>query len=167
MIYDIKNEPLLQVSSQDTSTSFNSQIQARSKSCLIFIKLLGYLPNHLPTSFMMSKMTQFSKSPVRNPQRPPSPKFRPDLNHVGSSSNFQDIFLIIYQHNWWCQSWPNPPRLRSETINVLQVPNEARQLNLVGSSSNFQDIFLIIYFSARSCRIFIKLLGYLPDHLPT
>ena len=24
-----------------------------------------------------------------------SPKFRPDLNHVGSSSNFQDIFIII------------------------------------------------------------------------
>ena len=94
---------------------------------------------------MMSKMTPSFKSPVRNPQCPPSPKFRPDLNHVGSSSNFQDIFLIIYWHDLWCQRWPHPPSLQSGTLNILQVPNEASQLNHDGSPWNFQDIFLIIY----------------------
>ena len=48
----------------------------------------------------MSKMTPSFKSPVRNPQCPPSPQLRlSQPNHVGSSSNFQDIFLTIYQHD--------------------------------------------------------------------
>ena len=94
----------------------------------------------------MSKMIQSSKSPVCKPQSPPSPKFIPNLNHVGSSSNFLDIFLIIYRHDSWFQRWPHPPSLQSGTLNVLQVPNEASQLNHNRSSSNFQDIFLIIYW---------------------
>ena len=64
------------------------------------------------------------------------------LNYDGSLSNFQDIFLIIYQHDLWWKDDPDPPSLQSGT---LIVPNEARKLNLVRSSSNFQDIFLIIY----------------------
>ena len=28
--------------------------------------------------------------------------------HVGSSSNYQDIFPIIYQHDLWCKRWNNP-----------------------------------------------------------
>ena len=68
-------------------------------SCRIFIKLCGYLPNHLATWSVMSKMTTSFKYPVRNPQCPPRPKFRPDPNHVRFPSNFQDISLIIYWHD--------------------------------------------------------------------
>ena len=53
------------------------------------------------------------KSPVRIPQHPPSPKVRPDLNHNGFSSNFQDILLIIYWHDLSCQRWSHPPGLQS------------------------------------------------------
>ncbi len=70
------------------------------------------------------KITPSFKSPVRNPQRPPSPQLmlsRP--NHVWSWSNFQDIFLIIYQHDLWCQRWPHPPSHQSGTPNVIQAPN--------------------------------------------
>ena len=44
-----------------------------AKSSPIFIKLAGYLHNHLPTWSMMSWMTPFFKSSVRNLQHPPSP----------------------------------------------------------------------------------------------
>ena len=47
-------------------------------SCQIPLKLSGYLPDHLPTWSMMSKITLSFKSPVKNPQRPPSPQWRPD-----------------------------------------------------------------------------------------
>ena len=79
MINDVKDDPILQVSSQELSMSPKSQILVRSKSCRIFIKFSGYLPNHLLTCFMVSKMTPYLKSPVRNLQNPPSSKFRPDL----------------------------------------------------------------------------------------
>ena len=72
-------------------------------------------------------------------------KLPENLNHVRSSSNFQDIFLIIYWHDSWFQRWPHYPSLQSGTLNVLQVPNETSQLTHDGSSSNFQDIFLIIH----------------------
>ena len=90
-------------------------------SCLILIKLIGYLNNHLPTWSMMSKMTPSSKSPVRNPQRLPSSKWSQSANYDRSSSNFQDIFLIIHQHDPWCQRWPHPSILQSGTINILQA----------------------------------------------
>ena len=90
---------------------------------------------------MISKMTPSSKSPVRNPQHPPSLKFRPDLNHVRSSSNFKDNFLIIYWHYSWCQRWPHSPSLQSGPLYILRVLNEASQLSHDGLSSNFQDIF--------------------------
>ena len=44
-------------------------------------------------------------------------------NHVQSFSIFQDIFLIIYQHDLWGQIWPHPTSLQSGTLNVLQAPN--------------------------------------------
>ena len=44
-----------------------------AKSCWIFIKHLGYLPNNLPTWSMMSNVTPQSKSPIRNPQCPKAP----------------------------------------------------------------------------------------------
>ena len=119
--------------------TFDSQIWAWSNLCQRFIKLSGYLPNNLMTWFMMSKMTPSSNSPVRNPPRPPSPKFSPDINHVGCSSNFQDIFLINYWHDLWYQRWPYPPSLQSGTLNVLHVPNAGQ--------------------SAESWRILIKLSG--------
>ena len=116
-------------------------------------------------------MTPSSRFPDRNPQHPPSPKFRPDLNHVRSSSNFQDSFCINYQHDLWCQRWPHPPtNLQSGTkppcnqkltlsrylaelslYLTKKQPNphpwglNFSQLNHVRSSSKFQDIFHIIY----------------------
>ena len=47
-------------------------------SCQIPLKLSGYLPKHLPTWSMMSKIALSFKDPVRNPQRLASPQFRPD-----------------------------------------------------------------------------------------
>ena len=66
-----------------------------------------------------------------NPQTPtPTPPTPPQRgitfsqpNRVGSSSNFQDIFLTIYQHDLWCQMSPFPAGLKSGTINVLQASN--------------------------------------------
>ncbi len=55
------------------------------KSCPIFIKLSGYLPNHLPTWSKMSRMTPSFKSPVRNPQHPQNPQLMiPQPNHFRS-----------------------------------------------------------------------------------
>ena len=45
------------------------------------------------------------------------------LKHVRSLSNFQDIFLIIYQPDLWCQIWPHSSRLQSGTFIILQVQN--------------------------------------------
>ena len=44
------------------------------------------------------------------------------LNHVRSSSNFQDFFQIIYQHNLWHHRWHQPSSLQSGTFNFLQCP---------------------------------------------
>ena len=94
------------------------------ESCLIFTKCSGYLPNHLKTWSMMSKMTPSSKSLIRNLQCPLRPQIRlSQPNHVGSSPNVQDIFPINYQHDLWCQRLSHPPSLQSGTLNVLQAPN--------------------------------------------
>ena len=71
----------------------------------------------------MPKMTPSFKSPIRNPQRPPSPQlmlFQP--NYVRSSSKFQDRPLSNYQPDIWCQRWPHPSSLQSGTLNILQAP---------------------------------------------
>ena len=60
-------------------------------------------------------------SPTPQPQRQGITFSR--LKHVGSWSNFQVIFHLINQHDLWCQRWPYPPSLQSETLNVLQVRN--------------------------------------------
>ena len=60
----------------------------------------------------------------KNPNPHPTPTQRQtfsQLNHVWSSSNFQDIFFIIIQHDPWCQRWPHPSSLQSGTLNVLQA----------------------------------------------
>ena len=146
MIYDVKNDP--------NTLSFQSGTSTSSKSHLLLSQ-----PSHVGSSSNIQDIShiinqhdpwwkiwpQSSKYPVRNPQCPPSPKFRPDLNHVESLSNFQDIFLIIYWHDIWYKRWPHPPSLQSGTINILQVPP---------SSS-----------SAKSCRILIKNSQYLPYQL--
>ena len=56
--------------------------------------------------------------PVRLLRPEWSPKCRPDINHVVYSSNFQDIFLIIF----WHQRWPYSSSLQSGTINIIQAP---------------------------------------------
>ena len=43
------------------------------------------------------------------------------LNHDGSLSNFQDIFLIIYQHDLWWKDDPHPPSLQSGTVSILKA----------------------------------------------
>ncbi len=61
----------------------------------------------------------------------PDPRPDPDLtrpqgqtfsqpNHVGSPSNFQDIFQTIYQHDLILH---HPPSLQSGTLNVLHAQN--------------------------------------------
>ncbi len=71
MIYDVKDDPILQVSNQEPSVSFNSPTQPNHVQSSK--RLFGYLLNHLSTLSMMSKMIPSSKSPIRNPQFPPSP----------------------------------------------------------------------------------------------
>ena len=72
------------------------------------------------------KLTE-NQTPNPHPTPTPPPPQRgitfSQPNHVRSSSNFQDIFLTIYQHDLWCQMSPHPPRPQSGTLNVLQVPN--------------------------------------------
>ena len=72
----------------------------------------------------MSKMTLSFKSPVRNPQCPPSPQLRlSQSNHVRSWSNFQDMPLSNYHPDIWSQIWPHPSSLQSGICNFLQAPN--------------------------------------------
>ena len=90
-------------------------------------KLSGYVPWGLPSTSIMSWMTLSSKSPVRNPQRPPStPLLDPPLPDTLlikiSTRNFQGIFLRVKKHHPWHHGWPFPPSLWSGTLNVLQVP---------------------------------------------
>ena len=86
----------------------------------------GYLPDHIPTWFMMSKMTPFFKSPVTNLLCPPSHQLLlSQPNHVWSWSSFQDISHIIYEHDLGCKRWTHPSSSKSGTINVLQVHNSA------------------------------------------
>ena len=70
-------------------------------------------PPHPPGTFRISSQSSTNKihdveddplghsfkSPVRNPQRPPSPKFMPDISDIESSSNFQDMSLVTYWHD--------------------------------------------------------------------
>jgi len=112
MIYNVKDDPILQVSSQEPSTSSKSPNYPFSvKSCLILIKLSGYLSCHLTTWSIMLKMIPSSKSPVRNHQHPPSPKLTlSQPNHIWSWSNFysslinQQNFKAILQLSWACYS---------------------------------------------------------------
>ena len=68
-------------------------------------------------------MTQSSKSPARNFQCPPSPQLRPyQPNCVQSWSNFQDMLLSNYQHNFQGSTWPNPSSIQSGTINIFKPP---------------------------------------------
>merc|ERR1712082_108083 len=73
LIYDVKDDPILQVSSQEPSTSSKPPTSAfLAKSCPILIKLSGYAPQQLPTSSLMFNLTQSFKPPVRKDQHPPS-----------------------------------------------------------------------------------------------
>merc|ERR1712082_216697 len=73
LIYDVKDDHILQVSSQEPSTSSKPPTSAYlAKSCPILIKLSGYAPQQLSTSSLMFNLTQSFKSPVRNDQHPPS-----------------------------------------------------------------------------------------------
>ena len=106
----INDDPILQDSSQEPSTSSKSPNYPFSvKSCLILIKLSGYLSCHLTTWSIMLKMIPSSKSPVRNHQHPPSPKLTlSQPNHIRSWSNFysslinQHNFKAILQLSWAC-----------------------------------------------------------------
>ena len=141
--------PILQVSSQEPSTS--------SKSHLLLSQ-----PNHVESSSNFQNIShiiywhdlwckrwpQSSKSPVRNHQHPPSPTFSflsqimLDLHQTFRISPISSTNMI-----YDVKDDPNPLSLQSGTINILQVPSSP--------------------FSAKSCRIIIKLSEYLPYHLPT
>ena len=107
IIYDIKDDPVLQVSRQEPSMSSNSPPYCPHPSwCTsnwdIKTKLSGYLPWGKIRSFMTSRMTISSKYPVRNPQCPTStpmkdPPLLDTLIIKISTRNFQGIFLGVKQ----------------------------------------------------------------------
>ena len=71
-------------------------------------------------------MTLSSIALIRNPYCTPGTPFLTSLPDTVlieiSTQNFQGIFLGVNKHHSWCQEWPCSPCLRSETLNVLQVP---------------------------------------------
>jgi len=141
MIYDVKMTPILQVSSQEPSTS--------SKSHLLLSQ----------------------------------------PNHVGSSSNFQDISHIIYQHDLWCKRLPqsskspvrnhqHPPsptfsfhsQIMSDldknfrispisAINMIYDVKDDPILQVSNQEPSTSSKSPTYPFSAKSCLIFIKLSG--------
>ena len=75
MIYDIKDDPILQVLSQEPSIS--SKYPARNHQHPWRLGIQAY--NKIRLS-MKSKKTSSSKSPVKNNKRPPSPPWRKNIN---------------------------------------------------------------------------------------
>ena len=61
--------------------------------------------------------------PTPTPTRPDRGQTFSQPNHVQSSSNFEDIFLIIHQPDLWCQRLPHPSKSPVRNLNVLQAPN--------------------------------------------
>ena len=61
IVYFVKDDPILHVSSQEPSKSSKSPTYPFSaKSCLIWIKLFGHIPYHLTPWSMMAQMTHSS-----------------------------------------------------------------------------------------------------------
>ena len=70
-----------------------------SKSFKIFIKLSGYLPNHLPTWSMISKINPSFNSPVRNPQCPQSTKCITahfHVIHISLPNQLEYLWFFLY-----------------------------------------------------------------------
>ena len=161
MIYDVNDDPILQVSGQEPSTSSRSPNYPFSvKSCLILIKLSGYLSCHLTTRSIMLKMIPSSKPPVRNHQHAPSPKLTlSQPNHIRYWSNFQDI---PYHLTTWSIMLKLIPSFKSPVRNhqyppspklTLFQPNHIRSwLNFYSSLINQQNFKAILQLSWACCR---------------
>ena len=81
----------------DRDKLLQSYISAKNKDN--DMKLSGYEPWGLPRSSMLPRMTLSSKSPIRNPQRPPSTPLLDTLLIEISTRNFQGIFLGVKKYN--------------------------------------------------------------------
>ena len=89
------------------------------------LKFGTQVKNYISSWFMKSKMTQTSKTSVRNIQRPPSMTLRIEvlskLHIMLGSWNLTHKWRITYHDGICCQGWPHSSRYKSWTINVLQV----------------------------------------------
>ena len=104
MIYYVKCDPILQVSNQEPST-YSKPPQLRLSQ-----------PNHVWSSLNLTK----------TPPHPPDPTreyFFSDNSYL-ISSNFQDIFLTIYQHHLSSNVTPSLKYpVRKPSLNIIQAPN--------------------------------------------
>ena len=101
-----------QTDNKQTLLKFNIEGQ-NYKSCHLFVG------RH-------KTIRKYRENPNTNPTPNPTPirgQTFTQLNHIGSSTNFKDIFPIIQGHDLWYQRWPLPSILQSGFLNVLQVPN--------------------------------------------
>ena len=144
MKYGVNDDPILQDSSQEPSTSSKSPNYPFSvKSCLILIKLSGYLSCHLTTWSIMLKMIPSSKSPLRNHQHPPSPKLTLQI-----ISDLDQTFRIsCISSNNIIYNVKDDPILQVSSQEHQHLPSPQLTLfqsNHIRSWSKFQDIFHII-----------------------
>ena len=117
------------------------------------MELPGILNFGKSTWSMMSKITPSSKSPVRNPQRPPSPQHRlPQPNHDQSWSNFQYRPLGNQQQFFLC--------LTQDDL-ILHVPNQepsAPNLSLLSHiRSNLDEAFRIGLLATTNIIFYVQL----------
>ena len=127
IIHDIKDNPVLQVSCQEPSTSSKYHHKGppswHTSNEDIDMKLSGYLPLGQTWSSMTSRMTLSSTSPGSSSKYPhEGPPILDTLLMKILTWNFQGIFLWVKHGHPWHQGWPCSPSLLSGTLNVLQVP---------------------------------------------
>ena len=130
MIYDIKDDPILQDSSQEPSTSSKYGLQGQGVLDTLLIKLESWNLAH------KSRITYHDSPWCQEWPQPPSIQsgtlsilqvwlqrqgVLDTLQIMLESWNLAHKSIIIYNDDPWCQWWPYPPRLQSETVNILQV----------------------------------------------
>ena len=58
-----------------------------------------------------------------------------------STSNFQDVFLLVNQDDSWCQWWPCPLSFLSGTLNILQLtPSRTAEVRMISLRSRYKIV---------------------------
>ena len=130
MIHDVKDDPILQVSSQEPSTSSKYGLRGQGVLDTLLIMLESWNLAHKPR-------IQYHDDPwCQGWPHPPSTQsgtikilqvwlrgwgVLDTLLFMLESWNLAHKSRITYHDDPWCQEWPHPPSLQSGTINVLQV----------------------------------------------